>query len=187
MKIQKTPLHGLLLIEDEPRCDSRGSFLELFTTRAFIDLGLEFDIKQVNSSKSLEAGTVRGMHWQEYPKGQTKLVRCTAGAVLDVVVDVRPLSPTYGQHYSLSLSAGDGKALYVPKGLAHGWQALRDDSEIMYIVGGCGWEPASERGVRPMDQALKIQWRWPLVTVSERDSSWPLFCKLKERDHGDRD
>lgn len=187
MKIQKTPIHGLLVIEDEPRSDHRGSFTEIFTTRAFIGFDLEFDVKQVNSSKSLKSGTVRGMHWQTYPKGQTKLVRCISGKVWDAIVDIRPHSETYRQHYGIVLSPGDGKSLYIPRGLAHGWQALEDNSEIVYIVGGCGWEPASERGVRPLDPKLKIAWPIAPPTVCERDSAWPLFGTLKERDHGDRD
>lgn len=187
MKIHKTDIHGLLIIEDEPRCDSRGSFTEIFTTRGFIGADLEFDVKQVNSSKSLKAGTVRGMHWQEYPKGQTKLVRCISGEVFDVVVDVRKHSETYGQHYGIVLAPGDGKSLYIPRGLAHGWQSLKDNSEIMYVVAGAAWDQPSERGVRPLDPKLKIA--WPIVppAVSERDAAWPLFGKSKERDHGDRD
>jgi dTDP-4-dehydrorhamnose 3,5-epimerase len=187
MKIQKTPIHGLLIIEDEPRSDSRGSFTEIFTTRSFIGADLEFDVKQVNASKSLKAGTVRGMHWQAYPKGQTKLVRCIAGEVLDVIVDVRSHSETYGQNYGVVLAPGDGKSLYIPRGLAHGWQALKDNSEIVYIVAGAAWDQPSERGVSPLDPKLKIAWLIAPPAVCERDASWPSFGKLKERDNGDRD
>lgn len=172
MKIQGTGIGGVLLITHDPLADERGVFAELFNGRDFGDRGIAFSVDQVNVSMSLKAGTVRGMHWQAAPDSQVKLVRCTSGDVLDVVVDMRPDSPTYLKHAAFWLSAGDRMSILVPKMCAHGWQALKDRSEITYLVEGL-WNRGAECGIRPDDPAVGIAWRLPPARLNARDAGWP--------------
>lgn len=178
MRFMGTGIEGLWVVEDEPREDARGSFVEAFRAAAFADRGLHTDVAQVNFSTSLRAGTVRGLHWQAAPHWQTKLVRCARGSVYDVAVDVRAGSPSRGAHFATVLTAENGKALYIPEGFAHGWQALSDGARILYLVAGSEWSQPAERGLRHDDPALGIA--WPIVggAVSDRDRAWPDWRSL---------
>lgn len=182
MKVQRTEIDAVLLVTHDPLADERGVFAELFNSRAFADGGIAFRVDQVNISMSLRAGTVRGMHWQAMPDSQVKLVRCTSGEVWDVVVDVRPESPTYLKHAAFRLRAGDRTSVYVPRMCAHGWQALKDGSEITYLVEGL-WNRGAECGLRPDDPFTAIRWPLPPVHLNKRDAEWPILGKgTKSRD-----
>jgi dTDP-4-dehydrorhamnose 3,5-epimerase len=138
-------------------------------------------VEQCNLSFNHRAGTLRGMHFQIAPHPEAKLVRCIAGAVLDIIVDVRPGSPTWLQHVAVELSAENRRALYVPPYFAHGYQTLVDGAEVMYQVSG-SYVPAAERGLRWDDPELGLAWPLPVKVISNKDASWPL---LSERDPGD--
>jgi len=168
MKFRTTEVTGVLLVEHHPMTDERGMFTEFYNSSVFPALRVD----QVNVSMSLKAGNVRGMHWQAAPHSQAKLVRCTAGEVEDVVVDVEPASSTYLKHVAFRLRAGDGRSVLVPKGCAHGWQALKDGSEITYLVEGL-WNRAAECGLRPGDPLVGIRWPLPAAHLNARDTGWP--------------
>lgn len=174
MRLMPSKLDGVVLIEPEPHRDDRGFFCEAFNRRKLLEHGIDFPVEQVNVSMSLRAGTVRGMHYQADPHGQQKLVRCLSGDILDVIVDLRPESPTYRKHASFRLHAGDFKTVYVPLGCAHGYQALKDFSEIQYVVSG-PWNREAERGIQPTDPAAGIKWSLPVVGLNQRDATWPLL------------
>jgi dTDP-4-dehydrorhamnose 3,5-epimerase len=174
MVLSPTKVYRVMLVEPAPHRDDRGVFTELWNKEIFAGNGIFFSPDQVNNSLSLKAGTVRGLHYQEEPDGQEKIVRCSAGEILDVVVDVRPQSPTYRKHVAVKLSAGDLKSVYIPRGCAHGWQALKDFSEIEYLVTG-PWKKAAERGLRPTDPAIGIKWPLPVIGLNSRDAEWELL------------
>ena len=180
MKIEQTSIPGLFAFTPTRFGDERGWFSEVLSLVALRNLGLRTDLVQINEGQSAK-GIVRGLHFQAPPFGQAKIVTCTAGSILDVAVDIRPQSPTYGKHFSLELSAANGKALYIPEGFAHGLLSLEDGSRIRYHIFGAPWEKASEGGLRYDDPALAIA--WPDVGVpfsaNTRDASWPLFADLQ--------
>jgi dTDP-4-dehydrorhamnose 3,5-epimerase len=169
-----TGIAGAMLIGPEPHQDSRGRFMRAWCSREFSAHGIEFMPVQANLGFSISKGTVRGMHFQEVPAVEAKLVRCTRGSIFDVVLDLRPQSPTHHQWYGVELSAVNGRLLYVPEGCAHGYQTLEDDTEMYYMTSAF-YTPAAVRGVRFDDPAFGV--RWPLVptTVSEQDHNWPLI------------
>jgi dTDP-4-dehydrorhamnose 3,5-epimerase len=173
MRVEEAAVPGVFMIRHERRSDFRGSFAEAWNRRDFEKAGFSFDPDQANVSKSSIIGTVRGMHWQADPSGQTKLVRAVQGAAHDVVVDVRPESPSYLKYAVFHLAQGDGISVFVPPGCAHGWQALTDDAEIAYLVQGF-WSPESERGLRPDDPEVGIAWPLPPRNMNVRDTGWPL-------------
>lgn len=173
MIFTETNLPGAYLVELEKREDERGFFARMFCANEFVEHGLEPAVAQGNMSFSREKGTLRGMHYQVPPAEETKLIRCVRGAIHDVIVDVREDSPTYLQHYGVELSADNRKALYVPKGFAHGCLTLADDTEILYLVSEF-YTPGHERGLRYDDPALGIEWPVEVTVVSEKDASWPL-------------
>jgi dTDP-4-dehydrorhamnose 3,5-epimerase len=173
VEIQKTRLPGVLIVTHNRFSDFRGDFEPVFSREVAEALGMELEILQVNSSRSTKAGTIRGLHWQASPFEQIKLVRCTRGEIFDVVVDVRPLSATYGKHLEIHLSEGDRLSLYVPRGFAHGWQAVEDKSEITYLVGGNKWKPGWERGLRYNDPSVDIKWPVTPQCIIDRDQDWP--------------
>ena len=175
--IEKTHLEDLVIIHLQAHRDSRGSFHEAFNFHELAQHRRTIRIDQVNVSMSIEAGTVRGMHWQDVPFAQTKIVRCTHGEIQDVVVDVRPESPTYGQYKSIWMKAEDLQAVFIPHGFAHGWQALKDCSQIEYFTSGL-WNKEAERGLQPEDPDVAITWAKPVVNLNPRDASWPLFRNI---------
>ena len=134
MKFTELPLAGAYLIELEPHVDDRGYFARTFCTSEFAEHGLVTNFIQMNTSFNHHAGQIRGMHYQEEPFSETKIVRCTSGSIYDVMIDLRKDSPTYNQWYGVELSATNGKMFYIPKGFAHGYKTLEDNTEIFYMM-----------------------------------------------------
>jgi dTDP-4-dehydrorhamnose 3,5-epimerase len=167
-------LSGAFIIDLEPRADARGFFSRAFCQREFASHGLKPLVAQANISFSYRTGTVRGLHFQFPPAAETKLVRCTRGALVDVIVDLRPESPTYLQHVLVELTADNRRALYVPERFAHGFQALEDNTEASYQVGEF-YTPEAESGLRFSDPRLGIAWPVPVADVSDKDAAWPLL------------
>jgi dTDP-4-dehydrorhamnose 3,5-epimerase len=174
MIFERTSLAGAYIVELDRKHDDRGFFARAFCAREFEEHGLPQAMVQANVSLSYCRGTVRGMHYQVAPATEPKFVRCIRGAVWDVIVDMRPDSPTYLQHLGIELSAENRRALYVPDMFAHGNQALTDDAELFYLVGGF-YTPGCERGLRHDDPALNIQWPLAVSVISDKDRAWPLL------------
>jgi dTDP-4-dehydrorhamnose 3,5-epimerase len=172
----ETSVRGVWLIEPERLGDERGWFARTFDRDEFRARGLSPEIVQCNASHNARRDTVRGMHYQADPHGESKLVRCTRGAIFDVALDLRRDSPTYRGWHAAELSAENGHALYVPAGLAHGFQTLADDCEVIYQMGH-PYVPDAARGVRFDDPAFGIQWPRPSGRriVSEKDRAYPDF------------
>lgn len=169
-----TPLAGAVLVDLERKTDERGFFARSFDRAEFAAAGLEPAVEQGNVSYNVRAGTLRGMHWQVAPATEAKLVRCTSGAILDQVVDLRPDSPTYLQSFAVELSAENRTALYVPPMLAHGFQTLVDATEVAYLMSGA-YTPGTDRGLRHDDPALGLSWPLPVSVLSDKDAAWPLL------------
>lgn len=175
MRFTETELPGAFVIELERREDERGFFARAWCEQEFAENGLDTRISQSNLSYNQRAGTLRGMHYQAPPHAEVKLVRCTRGAVYDVIVDLRPASSTYMRWIGVELSAENGRALYVPEGFAHGYQTLADDTETYYQV-SAPYAPTAERGVRWDDPAFGID--WPPAddrVISTKDRAWPDY------------
>ena len=175
MIINTTPIEGVAVIDLELRSDDRGFFARTFCVEEFGAAGLQTVVEQCNQSFNHRAGTLRGMHFQIAPHPEAKLVRCIRGAIVDIIVDMRPDSPTRLQHVAVELTADNRRALYVPPFFAHGYQTLLDDTEVMYQVSG-SYEPTAERGLRHDDPALGLEWPLPVSVISAKDSSWPLIA-----------
>lgn len=171
MHFNETHLSGAFVIEPELHTDDRGAFARTFCRREFEAHGLKPDVAQANLSFNHRAGTLRGMHYQLPPAAEAKLVRCTRGAIYDVAVDLRPDSPTYRHHVGIELSAENRRALYVPEVFGHGYQALTDDAEVVYLVSEF-YSPGQERGFRYDDPAVGISWPMPVTVVSAKDAGW---------------
>ena len=174
MKFKETPLKGSFVIEIEPRGDERGFFARAFCKRELAEAGLNPEIVQINNSLSRHRGTLRGIHYQLAPKAEAKIVRCIRGALYDAIVDMRPDSPTFLQHYCVELTSENRQALYVPKGFGHAFLALEDDTETLYLVTEY-YAPERERGLRFNDPRLAIPWPIPPTIVSDKDRAWPDF------------
>jgi dTDP-4-dehydrorhamnose 3,5-epimerase len=174
MIFTETALSGALIVDLQPRGDDRGFFARTFCQREFETHGLKPLVAQANLSFNRHKGTVRGLHFQFPPAAETKYVRCTRGAILDVIVDLRPESPTYLRHLAVELSADNRRGLYVPERFAHGYQVLEDDTETTYQVGEF-YSPAAESGLRYSDPRLGIRWPLPVADMSEKDRVWPLL------------
>lgn len=163
-------LAGSYLITAEPYGDSRGWFARTYCKNEFAVIGHTKEWVQMNHSFTATKGTVRGMHFQLYPHREIKLVRCIAGAVFDVIVDMRKESPTYLQWYGHELSAQNKKMMYVPEGFAHGFQSLTDDAELLYHHSEF-YRPGSESGILYNEKLINIEWPLPVSEISERDQS----------------
>ena len=172
MRFIETGLAGAWLIDLEPSIDSRGLFARTYCDREFAALGIEFRAVQCNTSYNARRHTLRGMHYQEGAAAEDKLVRCTAGTIYDVIVDLLPDSKTRLRWYATELSAENRRMLYIPKGFAHGFKTLTEGAELFYQMSQF-YEPAAARGVRWNDAALAIRWPAGEPLVSERDSSYP--------------
>lgn len=177
MIFTETKLKGAFIIDVELLADQRGAFTRTFCAKEFEQYGLKPIVAQCNLSFNHKAGTLRGLHYQLPPAAETKLVRCTRGAIYDVIVDMRSESPTYRQHIGVELTADNRRALYVPELFAHGYQALTDGAEVIYQVGEF-YTPGYERGLRYDDPTFGITWPLPVTVISEKDASWPLFAPV---------
>jgi dTDP-4-dehydrorhamnose 3,5-epimerase len=176
MIFTETHLPGAFIIDLEPRGDDRGFFARAFCRREFEAHGLKPDIAQTNISFNRRKGTLRGLHFQFPPAAETKLVRCSRGAIVDVIVDLRPESPTYLQHVAVELTAENRRALFVPERFAHAYQVLEDDTETTYYVGEF-YTPSLESGLRFDDPRLGIAWPLEPADMSPKDRSWPLLAE----------
>jgi len=174
MIFRETKLAGAYVVELDKKHDNRGFFSRAFCAREFAEHGLKSQVVQANLSYSETKGTIRGMHYQVAPATEPKFIRCIRGAIWDVIIDVRPESPTYLEHFGIELSADNRLALYVPDMFAHGNQALTDGAELLYLVGEY-YTPGYERGIRYNDPAIGIEWPAPVTVVSEKDANWPLL------------
>jgi dTDP-4-dehydrorhamnose 3,5-epimerase len=172
VRFSQTALSGVFLIEPELLADERGAFARSFCVDEFATAGIDFEIVQANISFNKSSGTVRGMHYQRAPHAETKVVRCTRGAMFDVVVDLRSESATFGQWVSAELNADNRAALFIPQGCAHGFQTLLDNTEVDYLMSG-RYVAESSSGVRYDDPAFGIEWPLPVSSISERDQNWP--------------
>lgn len=169
----ETDILGARVIDPNPREDDRGRFMRTWCAQEFAEHGLNFLPVQANMGFSVHKGTIRGMHFQVAPALEAKLVRCTRGAIFDVVLDLRQESPSYGKWYGVELSAENGRMLYVPERCAHGCQTLEGRTEINYMASAF-YTPKAVRGVRFDDPAFSIQWPLVATAVSEQDRNWPL-------------
>lgn len=174
MRFVATKLAGAFIVEPEPHGDARGIFARTFCAREFGAQGLVTNFVQCSTSFTPLRGALRGMHYQRVPHSEVKLVRCTAGAVHDVIVDLRPGSLTYGQHVAVELSAQNRRALYIPEMFAHGYQTLTDNAEVFYQM-HTYYAPESATGVRYDDPKLGIAWPLPPTLVGDKDQAWPLL------------
>ena len=174
MRFIETALKGAYVIELEEKRDPRGFFARSFCAREMREHGLRPEVVQCNVSFNHKTGTLRGMHYQLAPAMESKLVRCIRGAIFDVIVDLRPDSPTHLKHFGVELSDKNRRALYVPEMFAHGYQALTDGAEVTYQVSQ-EYSPGCERGLRHDDPALDIHWPVPVTVISEKDAAWPLI------------
>jgi len=172
MLFRSTGLAGVRLIDLEPARDERGLFARTFCTRELAAQGLETGFVQHSISFTERAGSVRGMHFQKGPHEEVKLLRCIRGAIHDVLIDIRPDSPTYGRWEAYELTAENRRQLYVPAGLAHGFQTLLPDTEVGYLISAF-YAPAAAAGIRHDDPAFAIAWPLPVADISPKDRTWP--------------
>jgi dTDP-4-dehydrorhamnose 3,5-epimerase len=170
----ETKLRGAYIIELEKREDHRGFFARTWDGKIFEERGLAGIVVQQNASLTRDAATIRGMHYQRAPYQETKLIRCSRGAIFDVIIDLRPGSPTFKEWLGVELTASNYRMLYVPQDFAHGFQTLEDETEVTYLVSEA-YHPESEAGIRYNDPAIGIEWPLPIRSVSEKDASWPDF------------
>jgi dTDP-4-dehydrorhamnose 3,5-epimerase len=174
MRFTPTKLAGAYIIEPQLHEDSRGLFARTYCAREFREQGLVDAFVQCNTSWNARKGTVRGLHYQLPPSSEVKLVRCTTGALADVIVDLRPGSPTYLQHVAVELTAGNRLALYIPGMFAHGFQVLEDATEVFYQMSEF-YAPKLARGIRYDDPKLGIEWPLPVASISDQDLGWSLL------------
>lgn len=178
MKFIRTKLEGVRIIELEPHHDERGLFARTFCEREFAAEGLVTTFVQHSTSVTARTGSVRGMHFQQPPHAETKLIRCVAGALHDVLIDLRPSSPTYLQWEAYVLDGKSRRQLYAPAGVAHGFQTLEPDTEVSYLI-STFYAPEAASGVRHDDPAFAISWPLPVTDVSAKDRTWPDFKSRK--------
>ena len=179
MIFAETLLSGAYTIDIEPRADSRGFFARAFCQKEFEAHGLKPVIAQANVAFNHKKGTLRGMHFQYPPAAESKLVRCTRGAILDIIVDLRPESPTYLDHISVELNEDNMTALYVPERFAHGYQALRDNTDTSYQMGEF-YTPNAASGLRHDDPRLGLKWPLPVSVVSPKDQAFRPLREIED-------
>lgn len=178
MIFEKTPLDNCYSIQLEKIGDDRGWFMRSFCKKEFSQIGHDKEWVQMNHSFTKNAGTIRGMHYQPLPFSEIKLVRCIAGKILDVVVDIRKNSATFMHWFSIELSAENQKMLYIPEGFAHGFQTLTDDCQLLYNHTAY-YQKDAEAGIYYNDPALQIKWAMPVTTISDRDKNHPILNNFK--------
>ncbi|MFI4920006.1 MAG: dTDP-4-dehydrorhamnose 3,5-epimerase family protein [Gammaproteobacteria bacterium] len=174
MKIHPTPLADLFLVETMPVTDERGQFTRLFCESEYSELRPHLHWSQINLSRNSRKGTVRGMHFQHPPAAEAKLIRCLRGRVFDVAVDIRAGSPTFLRWHAVELDESGMTEIFIPEGFAHGFQALTDDVELLYLH-TVAWDREHEGRLRPDDPMLGISWPLPVTQVSEKDRTAPLL------------
>jgi dTDP-4-dehydrorhamnose 3,5-epimerase len=173
MIFTETPLAGAWIVDPEPREDNRGLFARAYCTQEFAARGLHTVYPQHNISRSTRRGTLRGMHFQNPPHAEAKLIRCTRGAIYDVIVDIREGSPSFRRWHGVELDARGLRQLYVPEGFAHGFITLTDDVEVTYL-NSHAYAPGAEGGLRYDDPGIGVAWPVAVTEISERDTAWPL-------------
>lgn len=178
MIINKTKIEGVYVIEPQPREDSRGYFARVFAKEELEKEGVSFPIVHINRSKTMEAGTIRGIHYQKTPHQEDKIIQCLEGKIFDIAVDIRPKSKTYGQWVGEILNPENKKMLLVPKGCAHAFQTLKENTVVEYFVTQY-YAPDFENGIRYNDPFFKIKWPIEKAIVSEKDGKWPDFEVLR--------
>ena len=178
MIFTETKLKGAFVIDVERREDDRGFFARVFCQKEFAKWGLESNVAQANAGVSLKRGTLRGMHFQCPPETESKLVRCMHGAIFDVIVDLRPESPTYLEHVAVELTSDSQRALYVPGRFAHGYQTLQDGTAVLYQA-STSYAPTAEGGLRYDDPRLAIAWPLPVTAVSDKDRKFELLERFE--------
>ena len=185
MEVIKTKIEGILIIEPRIFKDERGYFYESFSQREFDEKVMPIRFVQDNESMSVK-NVIRGLHYQKMPYTQSKLVRCTQGTVLDVVVDIRKGSPTFGQHVTVELSGENHRQLFIPRGFAHGFAVLSDTAVFQYKCDNC-YAPQAEAGIQLSDSTLGIEWRIPLqeAILSAKDLKYPLLKEVEPDFHID--
>jgi len=174
-----TPLAGAFVVDLEPKRDDRGFFAREFCRREFDEQGLRFSVVQASTSYNRHKGIVRGLHFQYPPAAETKIVRCTRGAIFDVIVDLRPESPTYLRHFGVTLTLENRRQLYVPTRFAHGYQVLEDDTEVGYQVDEFH-TPELEGGLPHDDPSLGIAWPIAVTSLSDKDRAWPPVTRVDD-------
>lgn len=179
----ETKLKGAYIIDLKRLEDERGFFARTFCQNEFVEHGLNPIIAQANIAFSKKKGTLRGMHFQFPPAAETKLVRCTRGAVWDIIVDLRPESPTYLDHVAVQLTADNHRAIYVPERFAHGYQVLEENSETSYHVGEF-YTPKSDGGLMYNDPRLCLEWPLPITELSTKDNNWKPLAEVETKVRG---
>jgi dTDP-4-dehydrorhamnose 3,5-epimerase len=174
MIFTETPITGAFLLDAEPFRDDRGLFLRTYCEREFLEHGLALRPVQSSSSRNTCRGVLRGLHYQAPPNTETKLVRCTAGAIYDVIADLRPDSPSFRRWAAFELSRNNDRSLYVPASVAHGFQTLTDDAEVSYQISEF-YHPEFARGIRWDDPGLEVEWPILPPILSDRDAAFPDF------------
>lgn len=174
MIFAETKLKGAFIVDIERREDPRGFFARAFCQHEFAAHGLKPVIAQANVASNRRKGTIRGMHFQFPPAAETKFVRCTRGAIVDIIVDLRPESPTFLQHVEVELTEDNYRGIYVPERFAHGYQVLRDNTDTSYQVGEF-YTPGAEGGLLYNDSRLHLEWPLPVIAISEKDQLWKSF------------
>jgi dTDP-4-dehydrorhamnose 3,5-epimerase len=178
MIFTETKLKGAFILDLERHEDSRGFFARTFCQREFIQHGLKPIIAQANVAFNIKKGTLRGMHFQYPPAAESKLVRCTRGGIIDIIVDLRPESSTYLDHVAVELTADNYRSLYVPERFAHGYQVLEDVTETSYQVGEF-YAPSAEGGLMYNDPRLGLVWSLPVTEISPKDKTWKLLAEIE--------
>ena len=178
VKFSATELPGVVELESEPHRDARGSFARLYCPDEFAEAGLTFSSTQINLSRNGARHTLRGLHFQEPPYAEAKIVRAVSGSIFDVAVDLRPDSPMRYHWTSRILEAGRGNALFIPEGFAHGFLTLEPDTDVLYQMGR-PYVPGRAKGLRYDDPGLAIAWPFPPRALSEADVQWPRLIPMK--------
>jgi dTDP-4-dehydrorhamnose 3,5-epimerase len=179
MRFTETKIPGAYVIDVERREDHRGFFARTWCKKEFEVYGLVTSFVQANIGFSHQQGTLRGMHFQSSPYQEVKLVRCTMGRIVDIIVDLRPTSPTHTQWVSMELTANNRTMLYVPEGCAHGYQSLEDNTEVVYDTSQF-YAPQHATGVLYNDPAFGITWPLPIAVISEADRNWLRYCSSQD-------
>ncbi len=179
MKFHETPLKDAFVVDLDRFSDERGFFARTYCQREFEEAGIDETFVQMNLSGNVRAGTLRGLHYQDDTAPEAKFLRCISGAVFDVMVDMRPASPTYRRWFGVELTAASGRAVYVPPLFAHGYLALTDGAQALYQTSGF-YAPGAECGVRFDDPSISIDWPIDIADVSQKDRNWPDLPPLKD-------